>query len=133
MPTLWIHRECASAILVRFSGSRITDAIYLGVRFLQENVEDESEITWQLSVGQENRIGIGYTNNIQISIMNSDDFCPDLNAFGIVQVAEDEARDLGLTGEPEGFVQGPNDEVWRMDNRSEIELDSELSAYHNGL
>jgi hypothetical protein len=77
---------------------------------------------------------------MQIILVPSDGFHPNdyhldgkpnasWNPRGFVQVAEDEARDLGLTEEPEGFVPYSSQSIWRYDYRTVDELDAELDSY----
>jgi hypothetical protein len=51
------------------------------------------------------------------------------NPRGFIQVAEDEARDLGIMGEPEGFVPYYSQSIWKHDYRTAGDLDAELDTY----
>jgi len=140
MPTLWIHRSKASSILVWFPDNRRGDAIKFAKNFLRENCEKDDFITEAPPSGDPVEL-IGSTNELHISIASSDNFHPDnyrseihrgtWSRHGFVQVAEDEARDLGLMGEPEGFVPGYNQNIWKKDYRSAAELDVELDVYRS--
>ena len=140
MPTLWIHRSKASSILVWFAENRREDAIKFAKNFLRENCQKDDFITEPEPSGDAVEL-IGSTNELHISITASDNFHPDnyrsefhrgtWSHHGFVQVAEDEARDLGLRGEPEGFVPGNNQNIWKKDYRTAAEHDVELDVYRS--
>ena len=86
-------------------------------------------------------VALGSSTSMQIILASSDEFHPDnyrldgrpnatWNQRGFVQVAEDEARDLGLTGEPEGFVPYSNQNIWKSRYKTADELTAELDAYY---
>lgn len=139
MPTLWIHRSSASSILVQFSQKRREDAIKFAKEFLLENCAKDDFVTEPQSSGEAVEL-IGSTSQLHISIASSDNFHPNTynpdyhkgtwSESGFAQIPEDEARDLGLTGEPEGFVPGFSQIIWKKDYRTAAELDAELDAYH---
>jgi hypothetical protein len=85
-------------------------------------------------------ISLGSSASLQIILAGSDEFHPNdyhldgnpsatWNPRGFIQVAEDEARDLGLTGEPEGFVPYSSQSIWKADYRTQDELNAELDTY----
>jgi hypothetical protein len=139
MPTLWIHRSSASDILVQFSEQRREDAIQFAHRLLRETSDDC--VTETGAMDSDGLVALGYSTSMQIILASSDEFHPDnyrldarpnatWNQRGFVQVAEDEARDLGLTGEPEGFVPYSNQNIWKSRYKTADELTAELDAYY---
>lgn len=140
MPVLWIHRSSASDILVQFSESRKLDAIEFAHCILYE-LSDNGCITENEAMDSDGLTALGSSSSVQMILASSDVFHPNdyhldgntnatWNKRGFVQVTEDEARDLGLTGEPEGFIPYSSQSIWRQDYRTEDELDTELNEYH---
>jgi hypothetical protein len=140
MPVLWIHRSFASDILVQFSESRKLDATKFAHTILRETSNDECIIDSK-PMDSDGLTALGSTISLQMILASSDLFHPNdyhldastqatWNKRGFIQVAEDEARDLGLTGEPEGFIPYSSQSIWRQDYRTEDELDAELNDYH---
>jgi hypothetical protein len=140
MPVLWIHRSSASDILVQFSETRRQDAILFGHNLLYEISQGEC-ITETGAMDSHGLICLGSSASLQIILASSDEFHPNdyhldgnpnatWNPRGFIQIAEDEARDLGLTGEPEGFVPYSSQSIWKADYRTYDELNAELDAYH---
>jgi hypothetical protein len=140
MPILWIHRSGASDILVQFSETRRQDAILFAHNFLYE-VSAGQCITETGQMDSDGLIALGSSTSIQIILASSDEFHPNdyhldgnpkatWNPRGFVQVAGDEARDLGLTSEPEGFVPYTSQSIWNSDNSTQHELDTELDEYY---
>ena len=138
MPVLWIHRYNACDILVQFSENRKQDAITFAHNFLRDmdadcNIDNEISNNWI--------VHLGFCSSLQIFLALFDNFHPNdhfnmranqgtWNPRGFAQVAEDEARDLGATGEPEGFVPYSRQIIWKNSYRSQAELDAELDAYY---
>jgi hypothetical protein len=139
MPVLWIHRSGASDILIQFSEMRKQDAIAFAHNFLYE-VSDGHCVTETEDAGND-MITLGASASVQIALASFDNFHPNdylnmglsqqtWNPRGFVQIAEDEARDLGLTGEPEGFVPYSSQGIWKPDYRTQDDLDAELDEYY---
>jgi hypothetical protein len=139
MPVLWIHRSDASDILVKFSETRRQEAITFAHDLLYELSAGQC-ITETGSMDSDGLIALGSSTCLQIILAESDEFHPNdyhldgsphatWNPRGFVQVAEDEARDLGTIGEPEGFVPYSSQSIWRHDYRNADELDAELDSY----
>ena len=139
MPVLWIHRSDASDILVQFSETRRQDAITFAHDLLYETSAGEC-ITETGVMDSHGFTRLGSSASVQIILAPSDVFHPNdyhldgnpiatWNKRGFVQVAEDEARDLGESGEPEGFVPYSSQSIWKWDYRTQGELDAELDAY----
>jgi hypothetical protein len=140
MPVLWIHRSDASDILVQFSEARKDDAITFAHNFIYE-VSGGYCFTQSGPMDSHGLRKLGSSASIQIILASSDEFHPNdyhldgnvqatWNPRGFVQVAEDEARDLGEAGEPEGFVPYSSQSIWRQDYRTQDELNAELDAYY---
>ena len=140
MPVLWIHRAGASDILVQFSEARRQDTIRFAHDLLYEVSQGEC-ITETGAMDSDGLIALGSSTSMQIILASSDEFHPNdyhldgnvqatWNHRGFIQVAEDEARDLGLVGEPEGFVPYSSQSIWKHGYRTQEELDAELDAYH---
>jgi hypothetical protein len=139
MPILWIHRSGASDILVQFSEARRQDAILFGHNLLYE-VSQGQCITETGTMDSDGLIALGSSASVQMILASSDVFHPNdyhldgntnatWNTRGFIQVAEDEARDLGETGEPEGFVPYSSQSIWKHDYRTVGDLDAELDTY----
>lgn len=139
MPVVWIHRCSASDILVQFSEARRQDAIRFAHDLLYELSAGQC-ITETGSMDSDGLISLGSSASLQIILAGSDEFHPNdyhldgnpsatWNPRGFIQVAEDEARDLGLTGEPEGFVPYSSQSIWKADYRTQDELNAELDTY----
>jgi len=138
MPVVWIHRYNACDILVQFSETRKQDAIKFAHTFLYETDDD---CTIENEISNNWIIHLGFSSSVQIFLTLFDIFHPNdyfnmsanqgtWNPRGFAQVAEDEARDLGVTGEPEGFVPYSNQIIWKNNYKSQAELDAELDAYY---
>ena len=145
MPTLWIHRSDSSDILVRYSEQRREDAITFARTLLNDTypyddyITDSEVMDYDLGIQM-----LGTSSHLQIILASSDTFHPteytsknhpvptSWNNKGFIQVAEDEARDLGITGEPEGFVPGSSQGIWKRDCRTVDELNAELDMYNTG-
>jgi hypothetical protein len=139
MPMLWIHRSSASDILVQFSQQRREDAIQFAHTLLRETSDDC--VTENGDMDSDGLVALGSSASMQIILASSDEFHPNYyrldgrpnatwNPRGFIQVAEDEARDLGLTGEPEGFVPYSNQNIWKSSYKTADELTAELDAYY---
>jgi hypothetical protein len=139
MPILWIHRSGASDILVQFSEARRQDAILFAHNLLYELSQTHC-VTETGPMDSDGLTALGCSTSIQIILASSDEFHPNdyhldgnpkatWNPRGFIQVAEDEARDLGLIGEPEGFVPYSSQSIWRHDYRTADDLDAELDTY----
>ena len=139
MHILWIHRSSASDILVQFSEARRQDAILFAHNLLYE-VSQGQCITETGTMDSDGLTALGSSASVQMMLASSDVFHPNdyhldgntnvtWNSRGFIQVAEDEARDLGLTGEPEGFVPYSSQSIWRSDYRTQDQLDAELDSY----
>jgi hypothetical protein len=140
MPILWIHRASACDILVWFPKWRRQEAVEFTNNLLMETSGDEYYT--EPDTMDRDIVMLGYSSNLQITLCSSDNFHPNeyqpahyqtveyWSPRGYAQVAEDEARDLGLTGEPEGFIPGSSQEIWRRDYRTAEELNRELDNYH---
>jgi hypothetical protein len=109
MPTVWIRRNCASDILVRFPSWRVLEAH-----------DFANLIPGNVSVYPEEDF---HPNQVKPTHMIS------WNLRGFIEVAQDVARDLGSRGEPGGFVPYSMQEVWRQCKKTEAELDAELDEY----
>lgn len=143
MPTLWIHRPLNSDILVWFPKKRESEAIQFGLDLLTTSMKYDGCDVLEAHFMEEGLLSLGSTLNLQISLSSSDKFHPNdyttshhtgsWNSVGFVQVSEDEAIDLGLTGEPEGFSPGSSQEIWKRDYRTIEELDLELDNYMNQI
>jgi hypothetical protein len=129
MATIWIHRACASDILIRFDtrgGALLWSYSYLR-SFDTASFDDDSQL--------EGYGFVGCTDSIQLSI-HENDFLPSKlktteswNKTGTVKVSPEEAMTLKEYGEPDGFVPGESEKVWIKEERTLEELDKEIEGY----
>jgi len=147
--TLWIHRLQGSGILVEFKDKQEKDAYDLGVWRLMCDTNYLINHTYSgpIKYDDNNHISIGQSDNYHISLhytanrfhpkmfkgfnmphhldYSNNEWSPD----GYVLVSKDEVYTLPCGVEPEGFIPGESQRVWKKERRTHAELDAELDEY----
>jgi len=143
--TLWIHRMQGSGILVEFKDKEEKDAYDLGVWRLMCDTHYVIDHTYSgpIKYDDNNHISIGQSDNYHVSLHytrvsfrprmskghNPDYTVGELSPDGYVLVDKDEVYHLPSGVEPEGFIPGESDRVWKKERRTHAELDAELDEY----
>ena len=144
MATTWIHRLNTSDILVYFD--TLHEARKYAIQFflkyngdLSMTDEQKNSIWFSDLYSDENGVySAGNSRSLQVSFMLQHGMPPlpagltSWNTLGTVLLSPEEAMRLGTEGEPEGFIPGESEGLWKKETRSAKQLDQELETYMQG-